>query len=81
MVIAAMTYRVLITTGMGSGPGALGNACLKLYGESGETGKIVLTDVHENGAPTKKTFASGNTHNFLIHISDIGELRRIRLVF
>ncbi|KAL5111456.1 Lipoxygenase homology domain-containing protein 1 [Taenia crassiceps] len=77
--LATAAYKVLITTGIYSGSGALCNVYLKICGENGETGKIVLTDTRKNDGNTKKAFESGSTDNFLIQAPDIGELRRIRL--
>ncbi|VDK21875.1 unnamed protein product [Taenia asiatica] len=77
--LATTTYRVSITTGARSGGGTMSSVYLKMCGENGETGKIMLTDTHKKDGTTKKTFESGNTDGFLIQIPDIGELKRIRL--
>lgn len=69
------TYEIDIKTGNKKGSGTNSNVFIIIYGEKGETGKLLLKD-----AETKRNlFESSHSDKFIGKAKDIGRITRVRI--
>ena len=77
MVSAALTtYHVYVYTGDKFGAGTDANVYIMLYGETDDTGKMVLKTSKTN----RDKFERAKMDEFVIEAVDIGKLRKIKWV-